>query len=159
MEEKKEEELRKLAELLKEFYYLVGHSTNQETLSILYESQLTIPQIITLHYLFYCKEASVSSIAERLNLSLGATSHLVDRLVRSGYVVRTENVEDRRIKSISLTEKGLDFIRRINESRTDEIIKNLSLLDVQNIGLLSDNILKVVQKLRNMKGEVICRKE
>lgn len=153
-------EIEKLVINLKEFYRLLSHIGSHKSLSLLYESQLTMPQIITLHYVFHCERVSISAISETLQLSLGATSHLVDKLVRKGYLSRDENPEDRRVRYISITEMGADFITRLNESRTYDMANALALLDPEGIEKLTGVIIEVNEKLKNRynnEGKGLCR--
>lgn len=67
---------------------------------------LSLPQLGTLHFLRAEGTQSVSSIAHHLQLSLAATSHLVERLVQRGLLARTEDPSDRRQKRVDLTDEG-----------------------------------------------------
>ncbi len=70
----------------------------------------------------------MSGIAEHLNLSLAATSHLVERLVQRGLLSRTEDPSDRRQKSVALSELGVALVERINRQAAaafDELLAPL----------------------------------
>jgi DNA-binding MarR family transcriptional regulator len=153
-------EISRLIQVLKEFNKLLSISGGHNSLSLLYESELTIPQILTLHYVFHCGKVSISSISETLRLSLGATSHLVDKLVKRGYLLREENPKDRRIKYVSITESGAEFIERLNESRTYDLANALSFLEMEDIRKLTDLIGEVNEKLKNKlknEGKDLCK--
>ncbi len=49
---------------------------------------------------------SMSEIADRLILSRGGTTKVVDRLEEMGYVSRRPNTEDRRATIVEITERG-----------------------------------------------------
>lgn len=87
----------------------------------MYESGLTFPQIIVIYALVWHEPQAISVLAERLRLSLGATSQLVDRLVEAGYVARAEKPDDRRVKLVRLRPKGAQFMKRLNEIRRAEL--------------------------------------
>lgn len=53
---------------------------------------------------------SVNELAGELGLSLAAAGRGIDKLVGLGFVDRREDAADRRIKRISLTEKGQEFV-------------------------------------------------
>ncbi|MDZ7799306.1 MAG: MarR family transcriptional regulator [Trueperaceae bacterium] len=72
----------------------------------LHENGLSLPQMATLHHLHATGPAPVSDLSRHLNLSLTATSHLVQRLVSKGLVTRSEDPRDRRRKRIALDEAG-----------------------------------------------------
>lgn len=67
---------------------------------------LSMPQMAALHFLHAEGPATISAVAAHLNLSLTATSHLVEQLVRHGLVTRTEDPSDRRRKRVAPTEQG-----------------------------------------------------
>ncbi len=158
MDQKFSKDLLELSNLIKDFYGLLAHSGEQRTLSVMYESQLTLPQIVTLHYVSKCGACSISSISERIGLTLGATSHLVDRLVRKGYLSRHENPKDRRIKLIEITGKGNEFLSKLNESRTADLVSALSVLDNELVIKLRDILINATDKFRKAKGEKLCQK-
>jgi DNA-binding MarR family transcriptional regulator len=82
--------------------------------------ELTITQIKLLHQLeLTTEELTLKEAAERVPLSLPAASRTVDDLVRRGMIERHEDVEDRRMKRIQLTEAGRAVIRRLNAARLD----------------------------------------
>lgn len=99
---------------LQRFMYLYLRRSIREMNRLLQELHLSMPQMGTLHYLNAEGEQSVSAIAEHLNLSLAATSHLVERLVRRGLLTRREDPHDRRHKQVGLAEDGLALVRRVN---------------------------------------------
>ncbi len=51
-------------------------------------------------------ELSMSEIADRLILSRGGTTKVVDRLEEMGYVTRRPNTEDRRATIVAVTDAG-----------------------------------------------------
>lgn len=81
---------------------------------------LTLPQIGALHVLMFEGPASVSSLQSRLELSLSATSHLVQRLVEAGLVRREEHPTDRRQKVVTLTQAGRRFVEEMLKARLKE---------------------------------------
>lgn len=62
-------------------------------------------------------ELTLKQGAEALRLSLPAVSRAVDDLVRRGMVERHEDVADRRMKRIHLTDTGRSIIQRLNAAR------------------------------------------
>ena len=79
---------------------------------------LSLTQIKLLHYLENAsEERTLKEAAELVHVSLPAASRLVDDLVRRGFVGRHEDVEDRRMKRVRLTEAGQAVIHRLNAAR------------------------------------------
>ena len=62
---------------------------------------------------------TMSELANRLNVTQGAVTQMATRLEKKGYVVRQKDTEDKRVTTISLTERGkvlceqhIDFDKR-----------------------------------------------
>jgi len=81
--------------------------------ALLQELHLSLPQLGTLHFLRAEGTQSVSAIAHHLQLSLAATSHLVERLVQRGLLTRSEDPSDRRQKRVDLTTEGRALVGSI----------------------------------------------
>lgn len=99
---------------LQRFMQLYVRRSIREMNALLRELQLSMPQMGTLHFLAAEGGHSVSAIAEHLDLSLGATSHLVDRLVQRDLVTRAEDAHDRRLKRVELAPDGVALVQDIN---------------------------------------------
>lgn len=90
---------------------------------------LSMPQFSILMQLHHRGGCGVSDISERFDISNAAASQLVDKLVHSGYLERTEDPSDRRAKVLNLTNKGRSFVDQgIHERHRwlDELVKSLS---------------------------------
>ena len=73
-------------------------------------NELTPAQISALFRVRAAGSLTLSEIGTGLGLTSGTTSHLVDRLVRRGLLVRTESVPDRRHRHVALTPDGVEFL-------------------------------------------------
>jgi MarR family transcriptional regulator, multiple gene regulator MgrA len=69
-------------------------------------------------------------------------SRLVDKLYEKGYIDRKENPADRRQKEVEITQKGLDLLAGMDDcdDKTDSLLKNLTLEEVQELNRLLDKI-------------------
>jgi DNA-binding MarR family transcriptional regulator len=86
--------------------------------------ELTLTQIKLLHHLEEATQPlTLKEGAELVNISLPAASRTVDDLVRRGFAERHEDLEDRRMKRVSLTDEGLAVIRRLNAARLSGLQK------------------------------------
>jgi DNA-binding MarR family transcriptional regulator len=121
-----------------------------DALQMMAEHGLTMAQMVTLHCLEHLTVQSVSRIAEILRLSLPATSHLVDRLVRAGLVARTEDPTDRRAKRVELTPEGSVFIRKLEAARTREVSQVLNHLSPDARKRLADAFSLVIEELAGL---------
>ena len=64
---------------------------------------VTVAEWVMLRELYESDETSPSLVAERIGMTRGAISKLADRLVDKSLIKRTENTDDRRYQSLSLT--------------------------------------------------------
>ena len=67
---------------------------------------LTYPQYLVMLVLWQDGERSSSEIARRLCLGANAVSPLLDRLERSGFILRLRDGRDRRVVRVRLTDAG-----------------------------------------------------
>lgn len=61
-------------------------------------------------------EATMSQLAEKIGLTMGAGTNLVDKLIHAGLVERERSTEDRRIVKVRLTAQGSEVLRSILET-------------------------------------------
>ncbi|MDB4980236.1 MAG: transcriptional regulator, MarR family [Myxococcales bacterium] len=127
---------------------LVHRRSAGGTLALMNEAGLTMAQMVALYILEHLGPQTVSAIASFLNLSPAATSHLVDRLVMSDFVGRTEDPEDRRQKSVAITRKGQALATRVHRERAREFGSALALLSPELQGQFASVLGRVVDGLR-----------
>jgi DNA-binding MarR family transcriptional regulator len=102
-------ELRETAARLGAFLRHIFIFSGGEHLRKMEESGLTLTQVKTLLMLAGPEGAEPYAgrdIAERLQVSLASVSRAVDGLVRSRLVSRVEDPEDRRVRRLTITDKG-----------------------------------------------------
>lgn len=105
------------AELLDLWHHLMRGSSNQ-MYALIAELDLSITQMKTLHVLTDAEhELSIKELSDRLGLSLPGASRIVDALLRRGWVERTEDPNDRRVKRIGVTAEGRKIIERVETAR------------------------------------------
>ena len=71
-----------------------------------------------------------------MGLSISRGSRIIDSLGRKGYLLRMENPEDRRSFVLSLSSKGTEIKKQIEQERNNceyRIRKNLSIREVKLI--------------------------
>jgi len=77
------------------------------------ENNLTISQIAALIRLYRKDGCNVSDIGANMGISSAAASQLLERMVQLGFIERSVDSNDRRIKNLNLTQNGLNVL---NES-------------------------------------------
>jgi DNA-binding MarR family transcriptional regulator len=80
-------------------------------------ADLTPPQFWALKTIQELDRTKMSPLADRLGLSMGAASTLVDRLVSRGFVERAADANDRRAVHVSLSSEGRRVLSEAQEAR------------------------------------------
>jgi DNA-binding MarR family transcriptional regulator len=101
--------------------------------------RVTVPQLDIISCLGRTRGLPLSELAERLLVSGGNVTGIIDRLERDGYVYRARDDRDRRVIRALLTEKGYelyktflprykDIVTTINKGLTPQERKDLQRL-------------------------------
>lgn len=77
---------------------------------------INIPQCHTIMEIGLAKSLSVNALADKMNLDKSTVSRQVEKLVQEKIVDRIPSIEDRRRVDISLSSKGLDIYKTMNEA-------------------------------------------
>lgn len=140
---------------LQRFMHLYMRVMVRDLNALLRELHLSMPQMGTLHLLNAQGGQSVSAIAEHLNLSLAATSHLVERLVQRGLLTRAEDPADRRHKRVALAPDGVALVARIHRQAAAAFDEVLEPLPSELRGRFEATVLEVLSVLA--PGEAVAR--
>ena len=81
------------------------------------EEHLSFSQVAALHIIDRDKTVNVNDISNKLNLSMSATSRMIDELVKKELIQRKEDQDNRRAKIIFLTPAGETFMNNISVER------------------------------------------
>ena len=84
--------------------------------------RLGFTQLAALYVLADGGTTTVSDLADALGRSPSATSRLVDGLVRRRLVERREEPEDRRQRTVWLTQRGHALLRMVDRARADQFL-------------------------------------
>jgi DNA-binding MarR family transcriptional regulator len=76
-------------------------------------SGVTVAEWVVMREMFDDEESSPSVLAERIGMTRGGVSKLVDRLVSKNLITRRERDDDRRFQSIALTAAGRRLVPRL----------------------------------------------
>ena len=122
--EAKRTELRETAARLGAFMRHIFIFSGGEHLRKMEESGLTLTQVKALLMLAGPEGEEPYAgrdIAERLSVSLASVSRAVDGLVRSRLVSRVEDPDDRRVRRLSITDKGRRLAGEIVAARMADL--------------------------------------
>lgn len=123
---------------------MARHFAHDRTMPLL-ASSLTMQQFKILIILTTQDDLAGQELAERLGVKLGTVTGIVDRLVAQDLVRRTEDLHDRRIRRVSLTDEGLDLMEEITDNGLSQFRKILGELDTDELR----QTLRVTQVLRD----------
>ena len=76
-------------------------------------SGVTVAEWVVMREMFDDEETSPGVLAERIGMTRGGVSKLVDRLLAKKFVTRQERSDDRRFQSIALTAAGRRLIPQL----------------------------------------------
>lgn len=101
------------------FVHALTHGGSRQVFALMEELDLNFTCFKALHALLEddADELSVKQVAERLGMSLPGASRTVETLLQLGMLERREDVEDRRIRRVRVTEHGRDVAHRIESAR------------------------------------------
>ena len=88
---------------------------------------------------------ALKTLATHLNMTVPATSLLVETMVNKGFFERNPNPEDRRAVCIRLSEKGQEICNDVQARLLQEIDRVAEGLSVEEL----ENVLAVANKLEN----------
>jgi MarR family 2-MHQ and catechol resistance regulon transcriptional repressor len=87
------------------------YSTYAKAIAIkVQEYDLTVPQFGTLEALYHLGPLSLGELAEKLLVTGGNVTYVMDRLESRGLVARYRSPEDRRVVQARLTPEGRDLV-------------------------------------------------
>ncbi len=95
---------------------------------VLNEEQLSFSQVAALHIIDREKTVNINDISTKLNLSMSATSRMIDELVKKELIERQEDQENRRAKILSLSSYGRKFMDGLSVERVKIIEQSAQIL-------------------------------
>jgi MarR family 2-MHQ and catechol resistance regulon transcriptional repressor len=85
------------------------------------EYDLTVPQFGTLEALYHLGPLSLGELAEKLLVTGGNVTYVMDRLESRGLVARYRNPDDRRVVHAMLTPQGRELIASVFPGHADYV--------------------------------------
>jgi DNA-binding MarR family transcriptional regulator len=81
------------------------------------ESGLSMSQLGALFHIHHKGSRGVTDLGDHLGVTSAAASQMLDRLVQQDLILRSEDPDDRRVKRILLTDKGLQVLQQSIRAR------------------------------------------
>jgi DNA-binding MarR family transcriptional regulator len=93
------------------------HRSMRNFLRFARESGLSMSQMGTLFHLHSRGSCGVTDLGDHLGVTSAAASQMLERLAQQDLILRTEDPNDRRVKQINLTDKGLQVLQESIQAR------------------------------------------
>jgi DNA-binding MarR family transcriptional regulator len=100
-------------------------------------------QLQLLHLIREQQPVSLKTLANDMRLTPGAITQLVEGVVQSGYVTRSESRTDRRITVVSLTPTGVEICKLLEQKKKALLAKVVADLNDEELNIF----LRVQQKM------------
>lgn len=113
------------------------------------ESKFTLTEVRVLFEINYTKNCTAKEIREKIDIDEGYLSRIIDSFVKQKYLVKNHSTKDRRIKFLSLTEKGkTEFLKLDNRSHDaiSGMISNLTNEEISSLIRMMDKIEMLLSK-------------
>ncbi|MFZ5351841.1 MAG: MarR family winged helix-turn-helix transcriptional regulator [Bacillota bacterium] len=96
-------------------------------------------------------EATMSQISDQMNFPMSTATGIIDRLVKKGYILRGRSETDRRIVTITLTDKGKMFAEDLKTNISDYVKLVYDSLDEEE----RQYLFRIINKLSNAFGQLV----
>jgi 5'-methylthioadenosine phosphorylase len=122
MQDEVVQQCRTFFDLIRRFWSSFGHGLT----IVLRRGGINVPQYMTLVALDELGEATMGQLSRKLHVTMGASTNLVDKLIRGEYASRTHGTADRRVVKVKLAPKGREMLREVEEGAIKFMVGVLS---------------------------------
>jgi DNA-binding MarR family transcriptional regulator len=119
------------------------------------EMRLGFTQLAALYVLADSGRMTVGDLAEVINRSPSATSRLVDGLVKRRLVERRTEDEDRRQRSVLLTQRGQAILRVVDRARADQFLSAVRPMPTAERALIAMGVAALATHAISRRGRLI----
>lgn len=95
----------------------------------------------------------ITTLAEHMSITPGAITSISDKLISSGYAIRSRDISDRRIVNLEITEKGRELLREIKVEVKSVIAHMFAGLPDEDINHLIRIYKQVLKNLNEQQEE------
>ncbi|MFC7392144.1 MarR family winged helix-turn-helix transcriptional regulator [Scopulibacillus cellulosilyticus] len=117
----------------------------QRDLGEIFKNEITFHEFLFLKHLGDGKPQMVSSLSKKMKVTASYATAVVDKLLQKGYINRERSSKDRRIVELTITEQGIELIKKMDEKKTDYMSEQLE--------SISDSELEILNLLLNKIGK------
>ena len=148
-----------LVAALEEWIDVFMHSSMQHLIQYARKEGLSMSQLGTLFHLDKMGTSGVTDLGDHLGVTSAAASQMLERLVDEGLIQRLEDPDDRRMKKITLTEKGSRVLKESVSARLgwlEELTEKLTEKEKKQITSAMELIILKAKEI-NVPGKGDCK--
>ena len=111
--------------------------------STLTRRDITTTQLLVLECLSTCGHCKMHTLVDALKVKFSAVTAIIDRLVKTGFVVREHGKEDRRTVFVALSAKGKKILLEDNQRRRKAFMQVFSRVSAKE----REDYLRILEKI------------
>lgn len=131
--------------MLEAFFNRISHPRGR-ALAFMSEASVTVAQAILMSHAV--GGGTPTKLAVAMNLSPSSISQMIERLVKLGFLQRSEDTEDRRRKTVRATPKAKAFLDKLRILRAEEFAAGAAVLSRETQGVLRSAVGRALRELR-----------
>lgn len=112
------------------------------------EFDLNVSEFGVLEMLYHKGDQPVQKVAEKILVTSGTITYVINKLEKKGFVIRRKCNKDKRVYYVSLTEKGKDYISHIFPKHKDFLDNLFKDLDEESKIKTLDNLIQLRKVLK-----------
>ncbi len=118
------------------------------------ELDLGFTQLAALYAVSGSETLTVADLAERIGRSPSATSRVASGLVTRGLLTRSEEVADRRQRTLSMTSEGVAVLAAIDKARADQFMAVVRQLPFEERALVAMAVAALADRALTRRGSL-----
>lgn len=119
------------------------------------ELRLGFTQLAALYAAAGTATLTVADLAEQIGRSPSATSRIVSTLEQRGYLARSEEVADRRQRTLEVTPRGSALLAQIDRARADQFLAVVRRLPLDERALVAMGVTALAARALTRRGRLI----
>jgi DNA-binding MarR family transcriptional regulator len=121
------------------------------------ELRLGFTQLAALYAVAGTETLTIADLAERIGRSPSATSRIASGLVRRGLLQSSEEVADRRQRTLMLTGQGAALLSTIDRARAEQFLGVVRPLPIAERALVAMGVAALASRAMSRRGALIKR--
>ena len=117
--------------------------------STLTRRDITTTQLLVLECLSACGHCKMHTLVEALKVKFSAVTAIIDRLVKTGFVIRERGEEDRRTVFVALSPKGKKVLLEVFQQRRKAFMQVFSRVSAEERAEYLTILEKIVNNLKD----------